>query len=196
MTEKTRGGRGGHGSEPKEDDGLALWRAITETVQPLKHRIAPIKPGVLGNPAPQAETPKTRKGSEKQRLAVAPLPTFSTPPKPRIPPIEAGIDKRTADRLRKGRLPIEGRLDLHGHSRESAHRAVLSFIDGSHAAGKRCVLIVTGKGKGILQSETPRWLTEPGAREKIVSVRAAQPKDGGSGALYVLLKRHRTRGDG
>ena len=91
-------------------------------------------------------------------------------------------------------MEIEGRLDLHGMSREAAHRATLGFVSGARLSGKRCILIVTGKGKGILQTELPRWLNMPPIREQILSFTHARPQDGGSGAVYVLLKRDRKIG--
>ncbi len=177
-------------SEGTVEDGLALWRAVTETVTPIARRQT-----AASMPKPEPKTPETPRKPKAIRYthgqsAPPSLTKTASTPKP-APRPEAGIDKRTEGRLRKGRLPIEGRLDLHGYDRESAHSALRGFIAASHSAGKRCVLIVTGKGKGILQSETPRWLAEPGLASKIVSVRTAQPKDGGSGALYVLLKRQR-----
>jgi len=98
--------------------------------------------------------------------------------------------------MKRGRLPIEGRLDLHGHRQSEAHRELDAFLARAQVAGKRCVLIVTGKGVGkdeggVLRRMVPRWLNEPANRARILAFDQAQPKDGGMGALYVLLKRRR-----
>lgn len=114
------------------------------------------------------------------------------------------LDKRTAEKLRKGKMPIEARLDLHGMSREVAHEAVENFILSSAARGLRHVIIITGKGKskstsqdwlkqgkGILKEHTPYWLSSPKLKPVILKFMQAQPKDGGAGALYIYLKRKR-----
>ncbi len=119
--------------------------------------------------------------------------------------IDAGLDKRTAQRLRRGNLPIEARLDLHGHTQQQAHRALDAFLAAASESGKRCVLVVTGKGSsqtdeatgrvertsGVLREIVPRWLNEPVNRARIIAHHPAQPRDGGTGALYVLLRRRR-----
>jgi DNA-nicking Smr family endonuclease len=106
----------------------------------------------------------------------------------------AGIDRRSAERLRRGRLPIEGRLDLHGMTQAAAVERLAEFIARSEAAGKRCVLVITGKGLasgGVLRDQVPRWLNLPPNRARVLAFDYARPQDGGSGALYVLLKRRR-----
>jgi DNA-nicking Smr family endonuclease len=108
-------------------------------------------------------------------------------------PAANGPDRRTSVRLRRGQIRPEARLDLHGLTQVEAHRALAAFIRGARAAGRRCVLVVTGKGSvatgGVLRREVPRWLELPELRGAILGVTAAHAKDGGSGALYVLLRR-------
>ena len=114
----------------------------------------------------------------------------------------AGVDKRTSQRLSRGQLTIEGRLDLHGLTQDEAHSRLAGFIRRAVAAGKRNVLVITGKGFkasgeiGVLRQAVPRWLNEPSLRRHIVTLRQAQAKDGGDGALYVLLRRERTTTEG
>ena len=107
----------------------------------------------------------------------------------------AGVDRRRADRLRRGQLPIEARIDLHGMTQASAHSRLAQFIGGAVASGKRCVLVVTGIGRGeargVLRDSVPRWLNEPSLRGHVLGFDYAQLKDGGLGALYVLLRRRR-----
>jgi DNA-nicking Smr family endonuclease len=111
-----------------------------------------------------------------------------------------GLDKRSALRMKRGQMQIEARLDLHGHRQDEAHRALNGFITGAASAGKRCVLVITGKGLkvgneerqiGILREMVPRWLNEEPNRSRILSFNHATLSDGGTGALYVLLKRKR-----
>jgi DNA-nicking Smr family endonuclease len=183
-------------TDPPHDDA-ALWRHVASTAKPLpKTAVAPASPApVVARPAP----PKAR---------LKPLPR----PQPvaivaKAAPPTGGIDKRTGNRLRRGEMQIEARLDLHGMTAKEAHRAARDFLVRAHAAGLRCVLVVTGKGqprdtggimtpaRGVLRAEFPRWLGQAGLREIIVSSTPATPRDGGDGAFYVLLRRHRAAAD-
>jgi DNA-nicking Smr family endonuclease len=104
-----------------------------------------------------------------------------------------GLDKRTAERLRKGDLAIDGRLDLHGMTQDVAHAALRRFVAESAARGDRVLLVITGKGgtegQGVLRREVPRWLEQ--LRPAVLRAIPAQPRHGGAGALYLLLKRRR-----
>ena len=114
---------------------------------------------------------------------------------PRLDPVApAGLDRRTARRLKRGQLAVEARLDLHGKTQSQAHDALRRFIRESRMARRRCVQVITGKGSvasgegGVLRRMTPRWLNEPGLRRHIVAIANAPASGGGAGALYVLLK--------
>jgi DNA-nicking Smr family endonuclease len=170
-----------------------LWQRVTETIKPLRSRRQPAEKPPTAIPSPAGSA------SAKPRAAAA---ARAPAPKPALPDLalgaSAGIDKRTAQRLGRGQLAIEARLDLHGLTQDAAHARLAGFIRRSVAAGLRCVLVITGKGfkvsgeTGVLRQAVPRWLNEPGLRRDIVALRHAQPKDGGTGALYVLLRRERT----
>ena len=104
---------------------------------------------------------------------------------------------RQAKRFRQGKLPIETRLDLHGMTQRHAHTALLQFIHHAYHQQYRCVLVITGKGQrssekgGVLRQAVPKWLKDAGIKHMVLAFENAQPKDGGSGALYILLRRHR-----
>lgn len=109
----------------------------------------------------------------------------------------AGLNRRQADRLRRGELGVEDSLDLHGCTRSDAAHRVAGFIARSAARGLRCVLIVTGQGRvdplaaarGVLRGSLEGWLNASGTREKVLACVPARPSDGGDGAFYVLLRR-------
>ena len=108
----------------------------------------------------------------------------------------AGLDRRTADRVRRGKLILEGQIDLHGLRQAEAHRVLCGFVERCHREGKRAVLVITGKGHrhedgGVLKVNVPRWLNEPRLRPLILSYHPARHHHGGDGALYVLLRRKR-----
>lgn len=100
------------------------------------------------------------------------------------------------DRLRKGQMRPEDRLDLHGMTADRALSALSGFLASAQLGGKRCVLIITGKGSlknggGVIRRELPLWLNAPGNRARVLGFAGARPADGGGGAFYVLLKRRR-----
>jgi DNA-nicking Smr family endonuclease len=129
---------------------------------------------------------------------------------PRLPKTKpGGIDGNTADRLRKGNVEPDARIDLHGMTETVAHRALLGFLRNAQRGGARLVLVITGKGarapdddapfdmeadrrsRGVLKSAVPRWLAEPAFAGLIADHRAAHRRHGGSGALYVYLRKRR-----
>ena len=118
-----------------------------------------------------------------------------------LPAIKHGdapsVDKRTAQRLRRGLINIEAKLDLHGLTQAQAYLALNQFLSRAHHYGQRCVLVITGKGTlsrggGILRKMVPLWLNQFPNRKLILSFSYSRPVDGGTGALYILLKRNRT----
>ncbi len=186
-----RRSKGGGKPEPPDADAAA-WRALTRSVDPLKGREIPDAPAHDASRPKDASTP----AADSPRRA-APLRRVPPPPAALDHGTIAGVDRRTGARFKRGQMPIEARIDLHGMTQGDAHRALDAFIAGAHDAGRRCVLVITGKGLtpdgsiGVLRANVPRWLNEPALRACILAFTYAQPKDGGQGALYVLLKKHR-----
>ncbi|NMM45044.1 hypothetical protein HH303_11185 [Rhodospirillaceae bacterium KN72] len=180
---------------PAGKDDAALWDAVKSSAKPVK-RDTVFRDMLTATTVPPSDAPK-RKKEKPRRVEVLPLADLPDPVKaPKHRELRhgcaPGVDRRTAERLHRGKMAIQGRLDLHGMSRDAAHIATLGFVTSARLSGKRCVLIVTGKGKGILQTELPRWLNMPPLRDLILSFSHARPQDGGSGAVYVLLKRDRS----
>lgn len=115
----------------------------------------------------------------------------------------SGINGGTEDRLRRGTLEPDAKLDLHGLTEAAAYRALSSFLLGARQRGNRLILVVTGKGNprkeesaswmvsphGVLKQMVPRWLNEPELASLIASVRPAHVRHGGGGALYVYLRK-------
>ena len=172
------------------DDDSALWRTVMRDVTPLRDRSSAAKPR-----PPAQKSPPSTKTSTPSPVFIKPPPSAPAPAAPIHAPSSSaqvpGLDKRTAQRFSRGRMTIEGWLDLHGMDQAAAHRTFNSFITSSHGAGKRCVLVVTGKGRGVLRRAVPIWLHQPPLRPLVLSFTPARQKDGGDGALYVLLRRRR-----
>jgi DNA-nicking Smr family endonuclease len=166
------------------------------------------------------ETFKDAKALVKRKPAA---PKAATPkPAPALPPVPtaaaqvqrratSGLDGNTADRLRRGELDPQARLDLHGMTESTAHRALVTFLRAASVRGLRLVLIVTGKGgkpaapdepfdfelggraRGVLNAMTPRWLAEPELAGFVADVRSSHRRHGGAGALYVYLRKPKSR---
>jgi DNA-nicking Smr family endonuclease len=163
---------------PAQSDRL-LWRRAVRSVTPLRERAATVSPASDSMPPALAEEKAAR-----QQIRPPALDHFS------------GIDRANAERLKRGLHPIEARLDLHGNTQAEAHDALTAFVHTSYEAGRRCVLVITGRGlgpsgPGVLRSAVPRWLEDVPLRRKILAIAPAQPRDGGAGALYLLLRRRR-----
>ena len=172
-----------------------LWREVTEDVGRLAENDA--REAEAPDKAPReknAPPPTNPRPAVRANRVPAPLPELRHD-------VQPGLDKRTAARLRRGQLPVEGRIDLHGLTQDEAHRALTAFLAASRDAGRRCVLVITGKGLGpdgsvgVLRAAVPRWLNEASNRRHVFAFRQAVPRDGGEGALYILLKRQRTLND-
>ncbi len=113
-------------------------------------------------------------------------------------------------RLARGQMPVDAAIDLHGMRQGEAHRALLGFVQRAAAQGLGFVLVVTGKGagstgasstdpvsvgeRGVLRRLVPHWLSDPGLRGAVIGFEEAGRAHGGSGALYVRLRRSRERG--
>jgi DNA-nicking Smr family endonuclease len=91
--------------------------------------------------------------------------------------------------LRRGTLPIDGRLDLHGLAPDVARERVLEFLRIMRGRSERCVLVIHGKGEGVLRGEMAAWLSQGRAREHVAAFATAREDDGGAGAVYVALRK-------
>jgi len=169
----------------------ALFAAVMRDAKPLarKRKVA--------RPSPAASQRATR--SETPAAPPAPRATVSAPAALSSPPApNPGIDRRTAERLRKGRMAIDRRLDLHGMTQEAAHAVLDRAVAAAWRDGLRVLLVITGKGSvgrdgsGVLRRNLPRWLAAGSNARHVLRIEPAQPQHGGGGAFYVLLRRHRT----
>jgi DNA-nicking Smr family endonuclease len=194
---------------PKPDakpfDDVHLWRAVADSARPLHSKRARSRPALPS--IPSASTPPPARPTSKAAMSPALgargrfAPNPAARPLPVLHPGAApGVDRATAARLRKGEIAIDATLDLHGLTQKEAHAALVGQITRAHGLGRRCLLVITGKGgkpdtegrtSGVLRANVPRWLNEPPARAHVLAFAAAQLRHGGQGALYVLLRRTR-----
>ena len=105
-----------------------------------------------------------------------------------------GIDNNTDRRFRLGKLPIDMKIDFHGLTLDEALNSLIKNVNYAYNNHYKCLLIITGKGRGTpdgkdsIKSMIERWLALPELSSKIIKYTDAQQKDGGTGALYILLK--------
>jgi DNA-nicking Smr family endonuclease len=174
-----------HGDGGLKEEDRVLWNLVARTAKPLKGTMA------VAFPDPVAES---------QPAPVEPARFTGLTPaahKPKASRVSHTLDEPTLEKLSKGRLPIEGRVDLHGLTQDEAYSLLFSFLHRAHAGGIRYVLIITGKGSssggdGVLRRAVPAWLSTPAFRPLVSSHDHASRHHGGSGALYVRLRRTRT----
>ena len=131
------------------------------------------------------------------------IPTTNAPKRVTSGPNSGGLDKHQARAIKRGRLAIDDRIDLHGMTQDVARGALAEFIRDSAGRGLKCVLVITGKGAprhepddaqfmvrqpGILRKAVPGWLSGAELGRFVIGFQQALPRDGGGGALYVLLR--------
>jgi DNA-nicking Smr family endonuclease len=177
-------------------EDVALWRKVADSVTPLKGRrlpallalpirtspieaprllLAPVKPG-LGKPA-----------------ATKPAPA---PPRPHANTLDGGWDKR----LSKGSVAPDRTIDLHGHNLHGAHAVLDHALGEAIRQGARLVLLITGRPardnprlppttRGVIRASVVDWISAGPWGSHIAAIRAAHPRHGGSGALYLVIRR-------
>jgi len=169
------------------DEEIALWTEVARSVSRRRGASlpAPSRPFAPKPPAPRA--PAAQNPAAK-------------PAKPKTPPL-APIERRLKRALERGRGAVDGALDLHGLNQAEAHQALRGFLRHSQARGAKLVIVVTGKGgpldepaligqeRGVLRRLAPHWLREPDLRSIVLGFEEAGRAHGGSGALYVRLRR-------
>lgn len=107
-----------------------------------------------------------------------------------------GIQERVFRKLQRGQFSIEAELDLHGLKIDAAREALSQFLSGVRSTRQRCVRIIHGKGRGspdgkpVLKMRLQGWLRQ---RDEVLAYCSARPRDGGTGAVYVLIKRRPPR---
>lgn len=189
--------RGRRGLTPEETD---LWNKVTRGAQPLHSK--PVDPDPPQS-IPELFQPTPVEPSPVQPFKVGEKATETSLPALRASPPDLKMDRKAFDRLKRGKLKPEARIDLHGMTLGQAGPVLVRFITESHAKQRRLVLVITGKGKdrddggpipvpkGVLRRQVPQWLAMPPLAPKVLQVTQAHAKHGGEGALYVYLRRLR-----
>ena len=177
---------------------LALWRHVTADVTPRVKRSVgeDMEPAVAAQSNPLQPKP----GDFAQNGVQSPQ-TKIKAPQPVLNPI-VPLDRRLKRKLFSGKAHVDDKIDLHGMTQARAHQALNDFLWRAANAGANLVLVVTGKGnasnfgehhhaedRGVLRRQAPHWLRSSALRAIVLSVEEAGRPHGGSGALYVRLRR-------
>ena len=108
-----------------------------------------------------------------------------------------GFDRKLMQKIKKGQFPIQDYVDLHGLTKHEAEIRIRDFLIQSHRLGLRCVLVVHGRGLNsqdnipVLKERLPVWLNRGPVKKIVLAFSTARPYDGGTGAIYVLLRKRR-----
>ena len=187
-------------------EDLEVWKKITIQLKRnkpevlIKKNISGLKIKKSSKSLPKAPELKPfiigEKVLKKEKII---LPNFHEDNKINSP----NMDKKNFKKLVKGKMEIEGTIDLHVLTADQAKIKLITFINHSYSLGKRMIIVITGKGKhkgfdefqrpinGVLRQNLPEWLSGPSVSNKVLQVTQAQPKHGGAGAFYVYLRRQR-----
>lgn len=178
-------------------DEKELWEKVRQSAVPLQNSAKDTVVETVLNidrPQPLTNIQHFEIGSPTAPPISKPAPMTS---------VALAMDARKFDRLKKGKLSPDAKMDLHGMTLNQAHPALVGFILSAHQKAYRLVLVVTGKGKpkpdgeyfssrnGILKQQVPRWLAQHPMAPLILQTSEAHGKHGGGGALYVYLRRRR-----
>ncbi len=174
----------------EQNDDEKFWLEVVEGIKPMQSTQV-------------VSREKKLKPVQKEKIYYAVKQEFSTYSKFLDDFENGGIDKSTLRKFKREEFRVEAVLDLHGLTEDEAFAKVDSFIPQSYALGRRCVMIITGKGirvhpnddiftsKGVLRKQVPQWLNMARLRAMILIYKHASEKMGGEGALYILLRRNK-----
>lgn len=180
---------------PAEATEEELWAGAMAGVRPLDPG-----PGVVAPPRPRGAPeafwhPDLDAVDELRALVSGDAPFDLADSDEFIEGRVAGVDAGLARKLRRGEFAVQGHVDLHGLTREEAKKEVEGFLRASRNAGKRCVLVVHGRGLHskdhlpVLKDALRTWLSTARFARHVLAFATAKPVDGGAGAIYVLLRR-------
>ncbi|MCW6510192.1 Smr/MutS family protein [Lichenifustis flavocetrariae] len=181
------------------DEEITLWRSVADTVERRPGSHLPEGP-------PRALVPTATPAEPEPAAPPAPGGRPAKAAAPRAAPPLADLDRRTRQKIVRGRIGIERAIDLHGLTQPDAHAALRRFLHTAYAEDLRLVLVVTGKGDrsrarsdmfgetGVLKRMVPHWLREFDLRPIVLGFEDAGLPHGGAGALYIRLRRRKAPG--
>jgi DNA-nicking Smr family endonuclease len=174
------------------DEEIELWIAVARSVTPRHGQHLP----QLQKAKPPAESePEAEAGPVPGATTVQPGPLKKGATIPAL----TGVERRLKAKLSQGKAGVDAVLDLHGMHQHTAFGALRHFLSTAQRDGAKLVLVITGKGErlsadpleqgGVLRRSVPHWLSAPELRSIVIGFEEATRPHGGSGALYVRIRR-------
>ena len=176
-------------SHNNNNDDKALFRSQMTDVTQLRHDKI--------NPKPKNTKPIPKRSQSDEELVAIDMMSdnyddIDVEAEEALHFVRDGIQSTVMRKLKRGQFPIEGEIDLHGLNVDAARQAISTFLPLCQSENRRCIRIIHGKGlsskrKGpVLKTMVNRWLRQ---RNDVLAFTSAQPNHGGTGAIYVLLKK-------
>jgi DNA-nicking Smr family endonuclease len=172
------------------DEDRALFREHMRAVKPLTPLAKQIatKPN---NPSIRPRPPEVQKNPKKHEYYLSDMIIETVLSETVISYRHPSVSSQRFKELKKGEIRWEARLDLHGLKSENARESLCQFIQTQAQQNKRGLLIIHGKGgylgePPVIKNLLNRWLPQ---LDEVLAFHSALPKDGGNGAVYVLLKK-------
>lgn len=160
-------------------DEKVLWRRVAASVKARR-------------PLPATDEDDASEEPPAPKRAAAPNAKSPPPPPARAKAAPPPQDRGNEKRVRRGKLEIGAKLDLHGHTQDTGRAALARFLRAAQSRGERTVIVITGVGRGgegILKRRLPEWLAERDIRAIVAGFAPAHRSHGGAGAFYVFIKR-------
>ncbi|QBR84921.1 DNA mismatch repair protein MutS [Legionella israelensis] len=172
------------------DEDKALFRASMRTVTPLKPNKKINTRSSTPNQSVKKQKKETFPESRRSEIFLSSFIQEEVQANTLLSWCHPSLPFRRFQALKKGKINLEARLDLHGLKPDEAEKKLCDFISHQHHTDKRCLLIIHGKGS--LEGEPPvlknlihRWLPQ---FKEVLAFHSALPRHGGTGAVYVLLR--------
>ncbi len=182
-----------------------LWEEVRKTAAPLHHRKS--RAGTVAGSHREALAP-VHAAKAPVRDAPARAPAEHPLQRPDQAYKLTGLDRRTAQKLTRGKMAVDAKIDLHGLGVAEARHQLLQFLAGARLSGHRTILVITGKGaspyagatlhgrthfdvperQGRLRRRLPQWIAEHEFRQHVTGFQPAHPRHGGGGAFYLRLR--------
>jgi len=180
---------------PREPSEEELWRTATTGARPVERGADTVAPRPPRGAPERFWHPDLDAVDELRALVSGEAPFDLSDGDEFIEGRVAGVSHEIVRKLRRGEFAVQGHVDLHGMMRDEAKREVEAFLRSSRNGGKRCVLVVHGRGLHskdqlpVLKDALRTWLSTARFSRHVLAFATARPVDGGAGAIYVLLRR-------
>jgi DNA-nicking Smr family endonuclease len=180
-----------HKKPPPTDEDVDYFQKMMDGVKPLSQdKIDP-------DSAPKTAKPKNTEKRERKPVVfgeheyLAPVAADAV-----LSFARSGVQPKVISKLKKGQIAVESKVDLHGSTISQAGAKLQHALDMAIADQQRCILVVHGRGKGsfdnkpAIKTHVNQWLRDS---PNVIAFHSAPPHHGGTGAVYVLLKRQRDK---